>query len=74
MQFTSACPSAQVENNQIWKLDLARKNAWSMPWPVAAKDIWLYEITTVPVTCAYWLIMSSWSSLAPVRLLTLMTE
>jgi len=38
-----ALPVGSTENNEIWILDLARKNAWTLRWPVAAKDIWLYE-------------------------------
>lgn len=38
-----ALPVGTSENNEIWILDLARKNAWTLRWPVAAKDIWLYE-------------------------------
>lgn len=38
-----AVPVGSEENNQIWYLDLARKNLWVLRWPVAAKDLWLYE-------------------------------
>ncbi len=38
-----ALPVGSSTNNEIWYLDLARKNAWILRWPVAAKDIWLYE-------------------------------
>jgi hypothetical protein len=38
-----ALPVGSDENNEIWVLDLARKNAWTLRWPVTAKDIWLYE-------------------------------
>lgn len=38
-----ALPVGTTENNEIWYMDLARKNAWVLRWPVAAKDIWLYE-------------------------------
>lgn len=36
-------PVGSTENNQIWIVDRARKDAWTLRWPVAAKDIWLYE-------------------------------
>jgi hypothetical protein len=38
-----ALPVSSTENNEIWILDTSRKNAWILRWPVAAKDIWLYE-------------------------------
>ena len=38
-----ALPVGSVENNEIWYLDLARKNLWVLRWPIAAKDLWLYE-------------------------------
>jgi len=38
-----ALPVGSSENNEIWYIDLARKNAWILRWPIAAKDIWLYE-------------------------------
>lgn len=38
-----ALPVGSSTNNEIWVLDLARKNAWTLRWTVAAKDIWLYE-------------------------------
>lgn len=38
-----ALPVGSTENNEIWIVDFARKNAWTLRWPVAAKDIWLYE-------------------------------
>ena len=38
-----ALPVGATENNEIWYIDLARKNAWILRWPIAAKDIWLYE-------------------------------
>lgn len=38
-----ALPVGSTENNQIWVLDLSRKNAWTLRWTVAAKDLWLYE-------------------------------
>jgi len=36
-------PVGATENNQIWYLDLSRKNLWVLRWQVAAKDMWLYE-------------------------------
>lgn len=36
-------PVGSTSNNEIWILDLARKNAWTLRWTVSAKDIWLYE-------------------------------
>jgi hypothetical protein len=36
-------PVGSDTNNEIWCLDLSRKNAWILRWPVAAKDLWLYE-------------------------------
>jgi len=38
-----ALPVGSTENNQIWYCDFARKNAWILRWPIAAKDLWLYE-------------------------------
>lgn len=38
-----ALPVASTENSEIWYLDLSRKNLWVLRWPIAAKDIWLYE-------------------------------
>jgi hypothetical protein len=38
-----ALPVGSDSNNEIWYLDLSRKNAWVLRWPVAAKDLWLYE-------------------------------
>jgi hypothetical protein len=38
-----ALPVGSTENNEIWYLDTARKNAWILRWTVAAKDMWLYE-------------------------------
>jgi len=38
-----ALPVNSTENNQIWYIDLARKNLWVLRWTVAAKDLWLYE-------------------------------
>ena len=36
-------PVGSTENNQIWYVDFSRKNLWVLRWPVAAKDMWLYE-------------------------------
>jgi hypothetical protein len=36
-------PVGSTENNEIWYLDLSRKNLWVLRWPIAAKDMWLYE-------------------------------
>lgn len=48
-----ALPVGSTENNEIWYIDLARKNAWVLRWPVAAKDIWLYEDSDgLPHLCA----------------------
>lgn len=38
-----ALPVGTSENNEIWVLDLSRKNMWILRWPIAAKDLWLYE-------------------------------
>lgn len=38
-----ALPVGSTENNQIWYLDLSRRNLWVLRWPIAAKDMWLYE-------------------------------
>jgi len=38
-----ALPVGSTENNQIWYMDLSRKNLWVLRWPIAAKDMWLYE-------------------------------
>lgn len=38
-----ALPVGSTENNEIWVLDLSRKNAWTLRWPKAVKDMWLYE-------------------------------
>ena len=40
-----ALPVSSTENNEIWYLDLSRKNAWVLRWPLAVKDMWLYEDT-----------------------------
>lgn len=31
------------ENNEIWYNDLSRHGLWVLRWPIAAKDMWLYE-------------------------------
>lgn len=36
-------PVNSMTNNQIWYIDRSRKDAWILRWPIAAKDIWLYE-------------------------------
>ena len=38
-----ALPVGSTTNNEIWYIDLARKNLWVLRWTVAATDIWLYE-------------------------------
>jgi hypothetical protein len=38
-----ALPVSSSTNNEIWYMDMARKNVWVLRWTVAAKDIWLYE-------------------------------
>lgn len=38
-----ALPVNSTENNEIWYIDLTRKNLWVLRWPIAAKDLWLYE-------------------------------
>lgn len=38
-----ALPVGSSTNNEIWYLDLARKNAWILRWTVAATDMWIYE-------------------------------
>lgn len=38
-----ALPVGSTENNEIWYMDLARNNVWVLRWPIAAKDIWVYE-------------------------------
>jgi len=38
-----ALPINSTENNEIWYVDLARKNLWVLRWTVSAKDLWLYE-------------------------------
>lgn len=41
-----ALPVGSSENSEIWYLDLARRNLWVLRWPIAAKDMWLYEDTS----------------------------
>lgn len=36
-------PVGSDENNELWYMDLSRKNAWVLRWSVPAKDLWLYE-------------------------------
>lgn len=38
-----ALPVSSNTNNEIWYIDLARKNAWILRWTVASDDLWLYE-------------------------------
>lgn len=38
-----ALPVGSTENNEIWYIDFSRKNLWVLKWPVAARDMWLYE-------------------------------
>lgn len=38
-----ALPVNSNTNNEIWYIDLARKNAWILRWTVPATDLWLYE-------------------------------
>jgi len=38
-----ALPIGSTENTEIWYTDLARKGLWVLRWPIAAKDMWLYE-------------------------------
>lgn len=38
-----AVPVGTTENSEIWTLDLSRRNLWVLRWPIAAKDMWLYE-------------------------------
>ncbi|MCK9461457.1 MAG: hypothetical protein M0R80_17645 [Proteobacteria bacterium] len=48
-----ALPVGSTENNEIWYIDMARKNAWVLRWTVAAKDLWLYEDNNgLPHLCA----------------------
>lgn len=41
-----ALPVSSNTNNEIWYIDLARKNAWILRWTVPATDLWLYEDST----------------------------
>lgn len=46
-------PVGSTENNEIWYIDMSRKNAWVLRWTVAAKDMWLYEDNNgLPHLCA----------------------
>lgn len=46
-------PVGSTDNNEIWYIDMARKNAWVLRWTVAAKDMWLYEDNNgLPHLCA----------------------
>lgn len=38
-----AVPRGSDQNNEIWKLDLARNGVWMLPWTVPAKHLWKYE-------------------------------
>lgn len=38
-----ALPVSSTTNNEIWYLDMARKNLWVLRWPIHADDLWLYE-------------------------------
>lgn len=38
-----ALPVGSTTNNQIWYMDLARRNLWVLRWTVSATDMWLYE-------------------------------
>lgn len=38
-----ALPVNSEENNQIWYIDLARKNLWVLRWNISARDMWVYE-------------------------------
>lgn len=38
-----ALPVGSSSNNEIWYLDLSRKNLWVLRWQISAKDMWLYE-------------------------------
>lgn len=38
-----ALPVGSTTNNEVWYLDLSRKNAWVLRWPIAVKEMWLYE-------------------------------
>ncbi len=38
-----ALPVGSTDNSEIWYMDLARKNLWVLRWPIAVKDMWLYE-------------------------------
>jgi hypothetical protein len=36
-------PVNSTENNELWYVDTSRKNLWVLRWPMAGKDMWLYE-------------------------------
>ncbi len=36
-------PVGSDDINEIWVLDLSRRNMWILRWPIAVKDMWLYE-------------------------------
>lgn len=38
-----ALPVGSTTNNEIWYIDLSRKNLWVLRWPIPATDLWLYE-------------------------------
>jgi hypothetical protein len=38
-----ALPVSSTTNNEIWYIDLSRKNAWVLRWTVPATDLWHYE-------------------------------
>lgn len=38
-----ALPVSSNSNSEIWYMDTTRKNLWVLRWPIAAKDLWLYE-------------------------------
>jgi hypothetical protein len=41
--YFAVATGGNVENNEIWYIDLSRKSLWVLRWPIAAKDMWLYE-------------------------------
>jgi hypothetical protein len=38
-----ALPVGSTSNNELWYLDLSRKNLWVLRWPISITDMWLYE-------------------------------
>lgn len=43
-QLFYALPTGgNTENNEIWYQDLSRNGLWVLRWPIAVKDMWLYE-------------------------------